>query len=141
MGEFRGVAISELGIYPEGMVVASRADTDLLDQFIGDLMAWAESDLGLVETGIPPHEKHYESALVVSMELDPTKTPFESKIAKKLSDYQKSYGLRPFEFQFGAISWAIDPTKYTGRGPVPFTTRPACKCAIRGRHIFHICTA
>ena len=122
MGEFRGVAIAELEIYPDGMIVTSRADSDLLDQFIEDLMGWAESDLGVVETGIPPHEKHYESALVISMELDSSKSlPFEQLICKTLSEYQQSYGLRPFQFQFGAISWAIDPTKYTGRGAVPFT--------------------
>ena len=69
-GVFDGVAIDEFAIYPDGVVVSSRSNTDDLDAFVDDLLAWARSDLGLIETGVGPRERHYESALVVILRIN-----------------------------------------------------------------------
>jgi hypothetical protein len=121
-GIFEGVGINEFTMYQDGMVVSSRANTDLLDAFIEDLLVWARNELGLVETGVPPRERHYESALVVTLEIDVSAAfPWMQKLNATLTERQVNYGLRPFDFSFGAISVANDPLTYGGRRPIPFT--------------------
>lgn len=121
-GVFDGVGINEFGIYSDGILVASRANTDILDAFLDDLMSWARQELGIIETGVPPRERHYESALVVSLRINESRSfPFSNILCSALTRYQESYGLKPFDFSFGAFSVATDTTAYGGRKPIPFT--------------------
>jgi hypothetical protein len=121
-GVFQDVAINEVGIYQEGIAITSRASTDLLDAFLADLLGWAAEHLEIRETGIPPRETHYESALIISSEVDLNVAfnRFET-IAKALTTYQIGYGLRPFAFDFQGIAIAVDQTLYAGRKPAAFS--------------------
>jgi len=121
-GVFEDIGIIEFGLYPDGLVVSSRANTTVLDLFIQDVLKWAERDLGIVETDIPPKERHYESTLVVSLQIKEEKSfPYLANLNSSLTAYQENYGLRTFAFSFSAIQVANDPTTYGGRKPVPFT--------------------
>jgi hypothetical protein len=51
VGKFRDVQISECGIYNDGIIVASRCNTQLLNEFLDDLFGWTAKELGL--TPIP----------------------------------------------------------------------------------------
>jgi hypothetical protein len=122
MGEFNGVGINELSIYQDGLIVKSRANTRLIDEFIDDLMVWAQGELGLKETGIPPREKHYESAIVIKMSVGKKwAIPSSDKTNAFLTNAQIEYGLKEFLFSFGGYSSLVDTTAYPGRKPVPFT--------------------
>jgi len=122
IGVFNGVGINEMSIYPDGVVVASRADTRLIDEFIDDVMNWSKSELGLKETGIPPREKHYESALVIQMNISERwAIPSLDKASAFLTNAQVDYGLKGFSFGFGGYSLLVDAMAYPGRKPVPFT--------------------
>lgn len=122
VGLFEGVGINEFSLYPDGMIVSSRANTDLLDAFIDDVMTWAESALGVFETDVPPKERHYESSIVVSMKMDKEKSfPYLANLNHTLTTLQEKYGLRPFEFDFSALQVANDATAFGGRKPMPFT--------------------
>src|SRR5665213_1022556 len=100
MGVFNDVGINELQIYPDGIMISTRGDTGLVEAFFDDLWGWAQSELGLRETGIPPNDKHYESALIVKMDTGGKwKLPFGDEIASYLSQSQSDYGLRAFEFE------------------------------------------
>lgn len=121
-GHFQDVGINELGLYNDGMVITSRANTDYLDVLLSDILEWADAELGIKETGIPPREKHYESSVIVSMSIIANKVAPELEYTtRSLTNFQESYGLRSFGFDFGGISIAPDATAYTGRKPVAFT--------------------
>src|SRR5215216_629140 len=70
MGKFQDVQINELGVYNDGLIVSGRCDSDLLDAFISDLLSWAETELGLVQTITAKPERHYESNVVVQASAD-----------------------------------------------------------------------
>jgi hypothetical protein len=121
MGEFEGCAIDEFSIHTDGMIVASKSNTTLLDGFVGSLFEWAAEGLGLERTEVPPHERHYESYLIVSMDIEEFLPKAFSASALLLQKKQEGYGLKPFKFDFGGLSLAVDATLYTGRKPVAFT--------------------
>ena len=74
------------------------------------------------ETGIPPIERHFESAIVVEMNVKSKKAlSYLDEIAPFLTACQEGYGNPNFIFDFAAISSAIDPTKYPGGKPIAFT--------------------
>jgi hypothetical protein len=121
-GVFNGVGINEFGMYPDGLVVSTKASTDLLDAFLDDLLQWAKTELGLVEMGVGPRERHYESALIVMLRIETSRAfPWIGKLTTKLKELQAGYGLHPFEFSFNGNSVAIDPLTHVGRQPAPFT--------------------
>lgn len=122
IGVFNGIGINEMQIYPDGLVITTRADTGLIEAFFDDLWSWAEGEWGLRETGIPPKERHYESAIVVKMEAGRKwKLPYSDEICSYLSSAQVSYGLREFKFSPGGYSSIVDTTAYPGRKPAVFT--------------------
>lgn len=121
-GVFGDIGINELSIYPDGIIVSTRADADIIELFLNDLLMWAEADLGVTETGIPPREKHYESAIIVKMQLGRKwNIPFAVETCNFLSKAQTDYGLKEFEFQLGGYSFVVDTTSYPNRKPIPFT--------------------
>lgn len=119
-GLFDDIGINEFSIYQDGLIVASRANTDVLDAFIADILAWSADALGLVQVDIPPQERHYESALIVTMKVGAS-FPKLDGLRQSLTATMEQYGLRPFEFSFSAVQVAADETAYAGRRPIPFT--------------------
>jgi hypothetical protein len=65
IGKFQNTQITELSIYNDGITASSASDTDLLDTFIDDLLAWAARELQLIEAPANKPEKYYESSIVV----------------------------------------------------------------------------
>jgi len=70
IGKIRDIQINELDIYQDGIIVFSRSDTDVLDEFISDLFEWSEKELGVLTIPMSRPEKYYESTLVVKSEID-----------------------------------------------------------------------
>src|ERR1044071_8534012 len=68
-GVFQDVGISEMTLYQDGIVVKTRARTDVLDAMLADMLQWAAQH-GIAETNIPPRETHYESAVIVETDID-----------------------------------------------------------------------
>jgi hypothetical protein len=121
-GVFDDVGINQLAIYQDGIIVTSRANTNFLDRFVDDLLAWSEAELGLVQVDMPPRERHYESNIIVGMNMSGDRSfSFLRRLNGSLREYQKGYGLTAFEFAFSAIQVAADVTAYAGRKPCPFT--------------------
>lgn len=73
IGKFKDVQIQEIKIYNDGIIVSSRANSKILDDFIDDLFSWAEKEFGLVPIVTSKPEKYYESSLVVKSKTDLTK--------------------------------------------------------------------
>jgi hypothetical protein len=121
-GAFGDFGIHELSIYSNGVIVAAAVSTLTLEAFLADLLRWAASEIGLKETGIPPIELHYESAVVVEMSVKSAKAlAYLDEISPFLTACEESYGNPNFIFDFGAISSTIDLTKYPGQKPIAFT--------------------
>ncbi len=76
IGKFQDIQISELGIYNDGLIIASRSDTKYLDAFIDDLFSWAKKELGVSQSVLAKPEKYYESTIIIKSTQD---------LAKKVS--------------------------------------------------------
>ena len=70
MGKFRNVQISELGIYNDGVIVAGRCDTQLLEEFLDDLFDWIANEFEFVPIPQIRTEKHFESTIIVRSKID-----------------------------------------------------------------------
>jgi hypothetical protein len=65
LGKFKDVQIDEFQIYNDGIIVSAKANTEILDAFISDLLSWSERELGLVDAPTAKPEKIIESAIIV----------------------------------------------------------------------------
>jgi hypothetical protein len=70
LGKFRDFQIDELRVYTDGVIVASKCSTEILSEFLNDLLGWIKSDFGYREITILKPEMHFESALVVKTDKD-----------------------------------------------------------------------
>jgi hypothetical protein len=70
MGKFQNSQIAELSVYNDGIIVSSASDTDLLDDFLDDLLAWAMKEFSLVSIPGAAPEKYYESSIIVKSTTD-----------------------------------------------------------------------
>ena len=75
-GLFEDNAIETLDVYTDGLVVTSRSDTDFIDEFIVDLVAWLENDHGYSVVETHTVSRMYESTLLVETDSDVFR-PFE----------------------------------------------------------------
>ena len=97
--------INQLGIYPDGLIATSRAHTELLDRFLDDLLSWAEEALGLVQTDVPPRERHYESNVIVGMDIREAKAfSFLTRVNSSLRGYQGAIRTAPVRVRFLGIA-------------------------------------
>ena len=76
-GLFDSNAIETLDIYTDGLVVSSRSDTDFIDEFIADLVAWLKNEHGYSVVETHTVSKMYESTLLVETHRDVFQ-PFEA---------------------------------------------------------------
>ena len=120
-GLFEGNAIETLDIYNDGIVVASRSDSDFIDQFIDDLSLWLEKNHGLSVIETHTVRKMYDSTLLVETDGDIFK-PLDAyagvlrMIEKTLQD---SSGLSVQYQNFGLVLSA-DQTQNPALKPIPF---------------------
>ena len=120
-GLFEGNAIEKLDVYTDGIVVASRSDTDFIDEFIVDLVAWLENDHGISVVETHTVSKMYESTLLVQTDRDVLQ-PFEAyadilrMIEKALRD---ASGLDIAYQNFG-LTLSADQTRNPALKSAPF---------------------
>jgi hypothetical protein len=118
-GSYQGAAF-DFSIYNDGAILKSASDSQILEAALEEILGWAASELGLIQNDIPPRQRFFESAVVVSMDLAVRSTLLES-INTSLNSYQKSYGLKEATFDLAGVSLAVDSTAYVGRKPAAFT--------------------
>ncbi len=136
-GIFEGNAIEALEIYNDGVIVASRSDTDFIDKFIDDFVTWLEEDHA--HSVIETHEinKMYESVLLVETGRDIFK-PLEaySEIVTMIeSEIQESTGLNIPYHNYG-LSLSADQTRNPALKPMQFRLERKEGIDFSRRHFF-----
>lgn len=119
-GIFQGAAI-DFNLYNDGVVIASRSNTDILDEFFADLMEWAQDAFGITPIETQNVNTIYESTVIVSSEKDilrPLKS--FSKIAKLVSERLSDTSHLNVAFEPFGVTCAPDAAKITGIKPPPF---------------------
>lgn len=110
-GLFRDTAIQQLSIYNDGIVVESASPSDLLDDFLKDLFGWGESEFGLKEVPALRIARVYESALVVSMDIDDEKImPWAAPAMKVMREKWEKGGRPAGPIMFQGVRLTTDPT-------------------------------
>jgi hypothetical protein len=63
-GLFASSAIDQFSIYEDGVTVSAKADTELLDAFLDDVIDWSKTKFGLDRVETQAVSKSYESHIV-----------------------------------------------------------------------------
>jgi hypothetical protein len=116
LGKFEDAQITELSLYPDGFIVSSASDTDIIDAFIRDLMSWAESDLGLVPMPGSKTETFYESSIVIKSKVDLSLAlqPEIDDLAGTLAGALKSAGITR-SLKLSGFLLDFDPDDFKGK--------------------------
>jgi hypothetical protein len=120
-GLFEDVAIESVDIYGDGIVVASKAPSELLDAFLNDLSGWMESALGLKKIETHAINRTYESYVVVQSAAPLLKTlDALSSIGTAVGQALKQSNGVDAPFQPVALALSPDLTELTAMKPIPF---------------------
>ena len=109
--------MTEFGIYSDGFIVQSPTDTDILDDFIEDVVTWVTSEFGLSQPAGINSERSYESYLIVRAKTDLAKalTP-KNDLAALVNWFHKTDSYPPTDgMHLAGFLLEIDHTKYFGR--------------------------
>ncbi len=120
-GLFEGNAIESVDVYDDGVVIASRTDTDILDKFIDDFVLWLKKDHDLAMIKTHKISKVYSSTLLVESDRDMFK-PFRAyaEICHMVENaLRQSCGLEVMYENFG-FTLSADQTQNPALKPVPF---------------------
>jgi len=70
VGKFKDIQIAEFNIYTDGLIAGSSSDTDLIDDFVNDLIAWAKDEFGIIQVAGFAAERAYESTVIIKSNVD-----------------------------------------------------------------------
>ena len=120
-GQFHGNAIEVLEIYNDGIVIASRSNTDVIDEFFSDLCEWMGVELGLSMIKTRSVDRIYDSNLIFEASEKILK-PLEAIMnvgAMIESDLKSTCGL-DVKFEPFGMSLAVDQTQNSALKPTVF---------------------
>lgn len=108
-GNFNGTTIDELCIYPDGVSVIAKANTNLLDKFIDDLISFSSKEFDLTQKEIPHRKRMYSSEMEISLERD-IASQFEkfSGIYKKINGAMSKFADNVPDFKVTGIVMNYD---------------------------------
>lgn len=121
VGNWQGVQIDECTTYGDGFIVAARADTSVIEEFLDDLYAYVEDTFGAVKVPKPTEKRHYESGLV--LEADPrvaAKFDFLQGLYNDLASFHSDYGLGDIDYAFNGFQIEADPSETTSNRGMAF---------------------
>jgi hypothetical protein len=123
MGKFGDSGILELRVYTDGVIVTSRATTDILEAFIIDAMEWLRDEFQIVPTSIARPEWHFESVVVVRADADLLSLMRPQKAAvSAINNSWEAPGYHPGHMQSTGVTFTIDqPEIKSRRKPFAFT--------------------
>jgi hypothetical protein len=120
-GLFEGSAIDKIEIYPDGMVISSRSDTNFIDRFFADITNFMAEEFGLSAIRTKTVDRIYDSSLMVESEkgllhfLDGLAT-----IGGMISSGLKHNSTLSLEYEPFGLMLAADQTTNSDLKPVPF---------------------
>jgi hypothetical protein len=115
IGKFRDVQINELQVYPDGVIVSTRADTEILEGFLSDLFSWAEREFGLTPIATAKPEKFIESAIVVKSETDLSRALSPSNDVAAIVNRAIQEKVTRAHYQIAGFTLDSDPAAFLGR--------------------------
>ncbi len=120
-GLFEDSAIETFEFYNDGIIVTSRSDTDFIDAFIDDLVAWQTKDHGQVIIETHTVRQMYASSLLVETDRSVFQ-PLESyaEIARLIEDSLRESSGLDVAFQNYGFELAADQTQISTMKPIYF---------------------
>jgi hypothetical protein len=117
IGKFRDVQIAEFGIYNDGIIVNGKCPTELLEEFMADVLTFSGNELGFIPILRHRDELHFESNLFVQSKADLAAfvAPTNEMIARML---EEKLGLSPqiagfgLDFDPGAVKLRRKPSRF-----------------------------
>jgi hypothetical protein len=70
IGRFNDVQIAELGLYNDGVIVNGKCPTEVLEEFLSDILSFSEQELKLKPILEYRNELHFESIVTVKSKTD-----------------------------------------------------------------------
>ncbi len=119
-GQFGTMPITKLSVHGNGVLAEANASTDVLDEFIDDLMSWANEQLGCVIYTEPTIKRAYLSQF--EMELDVGLGAAFSEfveIGRRIAVVLKANGQNVSDFEVNELSLHCDITALQPPKPGP----------------------
>jgi hypothetical protein len=113
-GYYRGKIIEKFQVYENGLLCEAQEDTDLADEFLSEILAWAvrEHNLPVKETGVVA----YISQLEVTSTIDiGSKFSRLNPVGKLLGECLKGYGQPVADYDLSGLRMHYDSMA----GPIP----------------------
>lgn len=121
-GIFDGNGIEELSVYNDGVIVRSRSNSDVLDEFLTDLRSFVESELGLVVIQTHQINRLYESILIAEFSSNPlTLLEQYSNISRQVELKLQETSCLEVSYNPYGFKLSPDETKIAAMKPGPFT--------------------
>lgn len=120
-GEFDQLAIDKLAIYSDGFVVSCRSNTDHIDAFFNDFLAWLKADLGFNSSFSKSVNRSYESNLFI--EANPAiLKPLQAleTLNGELGTYVKQNSGLEVQFEPLGFGLSTDRSRIPDLQPIPF---------------------
>ena len=120
-GLFNGSAIGRLEIYHDGVSILSASNTDLLDEFLKDLLSWMNQEFGFSEFSSREVTRIHESVIWIESNpaiLGPLRLlePIQDRLAAML---RENYGLS-LAYQPMGYTLVTDHLRSTDLKPIPY---------------------
>lgn len=138
-GEYSGRQIESFDIFSDGVIVSGKMPTEVLDEFLDDVIGWMEPTLGLKRYETHEINKTYESSLVLQSEakllglLDTA-----SELQKVLSGLLNKATGMTHKFQSAGFALAVDGAEIAGLKPTPFRVERRAEISFSKNFYFSI---
>lgn len=120
-GRFNNVSIENVALYHDGVVVTSRASSNVLEEFLDDVIAYMTEQWGVTFTKAFSVNKMYESTLTFHSEKDILKPLAAMKdVGRSISDRLNGATGAAIDFHPFGIGLSADNAMIPSMRPVPF---------------------
>ena len=120
-GRFKEFSIENLDIFSDGVVITSRVNTDVLDEFLKDILSYFKERWEATITNAFPRNRMYESTLVFHSEKDVLRPlSIMSTVAKSISDHLSAVNGGEFAYGPAGLTLSADNAKIPSLRPSAF---------------------
>jgi hypothetical protein len=120
-GHFKGISIEAVDVFNDGLVVTSRVNSDVLDEFIADVLSYMAERWQTTFTRPFPRDKLYESAVTFYSDKELLK-PLAAlnNISRSISNKLNATTGAAIDYYPFGIGLSADHAKIPSLKPIPF---------------------
>ena len=105
----KSYVIGGFQFFSSGLVVNSTASTEVLDEFLDDLIEWAVPQFGFTQPAMSIGPSQYTSQIEVQLDFRFPQNPFEEMVGKAVQSMMAKNQPDAPQYEKSGVSWQFDP--------------------------------